>query len=250
MIHQSTTRIPPFDLAKFIIESNYLDPQYDAKGRFIPGDKERTQMFKNQKRAFNLLAKLAVERPTPLDLVLRIHSALTRGIDVYDNAGTSGKYRDCAVYLGKEKELKFPSPQIAKRIIEESLIPEIEKIRDLPLRGQDVYKAAWRCHHIFVCAHPFVDGNGRTGRLLLNFVIGLFNHEMLVVYEERRSSYYRAIRDFQRKIFPNVLASMDLTPSEIRTTLENIGAFKRQRHSHPEIGTTYEGDPRYATPIY
>ena len=41
--------------------------------------------------------------------------------------------------------------------------------------------------------HPFVDGNGRTGRLLLNFELMKAGYPPAVIRKEDRLSYYDAL---------------------------------------------------------
>ena len=48
-------------------------------------------------------------------------------------------------------------------------------------------------HHKFEKIHPFYDGNGRTGRILLNLI--LINNKMppLIVPDAQRKRYYNAL---------------------------------------------------------
>ena len=48
-------------------------------------------------------------------------------------------------------------------------------------------------HHEFVAIHPFDDGNGRMGRLLMNLVLMQYQYPPLVVKQEDRSNYYQVL---------------------------------------------------------
>ena len=48
-------------------------------------------------------------------------------------------------------------------------------------------------HGEFVKIHPFVDGNGRTARLLMNFVAMRNGYPPLVIQKEQRIEYYDAL---------------------------------------------------------
>lgn len=48
-------------------------------------------------------------------------------------------------------------------------------------------------HTRFVKIHPFVDGNGRTGRLLLNFELMKAGYPPAIIRKEDRLSYYDAL---------------------------------------------------------
>ncbi len=69
------------------------------------------------------------------------------------------------------------------------------------LRGEDaphLMDRLARVHAGFEQVHPFLDGNGRTGRLLLNLVLGRLGFPPAVVYRRDRERYLRALRAADR----------------------------------------------------
>ena len=48
-------------------------------------------------------------------------------------------------------------------------------------------------HIIFVGKHPFIDGNGRTSRLLLNLELMKAGFPLIVIQVEKRLAYYSAL---------------------------------------------------------
>jgi len=48
-------------------------------------------------------------------------------------------------------------------------------------------------HTRFVKIHPFIDGNGRTGRLLLNFELMKVGYPPAIIRKEDRLAYYDAL---------------------------------------------------------
>ena len=53
---------------------------------------------------------------------------------------------------------------------------------------------AARFHGFYEYLHPFRDGNGRTGRLVSNYILLRLGHPMLIIPSERRGEYISALR--------------------------------------------------------
>ena len=52
---------------------------------------------------------------------------------------------------------------------------------------------AVRAHYMFEKIHPFGDGNGRIGRLLMNYVLWKKGYPMLIIEYRKRKTYYKAL---------------------------------------------------------
>ena len=48
-------------------------------------------------------------------------------------------------------------------------------------------------HYKFVAIHPFIDGNGRTARLLMNIILLKYGYPLVVILKNDRKRYYSAL---------------------------------------------------------
>ena len=71
------------------------------------------------------------------------------------------------------------------------LIAELDGVE----AGQALTAAAY-FHAKFENVHPFADGNGRTGRLLMNYLLLLLDHPPIIIHEEDKRAYYDALERF------------------------------------------------------
>ena len=63
---------------------------------------------------------------------------------------------------------------------------------DCPAGSSFLFHMA-RVHHEFLLIHPFDDGNGRVGRLLLNYVLLKSGYPPIVIRTGQKSSYLAAL---------------------------------------------------------
>ena len=63
--------------------------------------------------------------------------------------------------------------------------------------GQHPMIVAAKWHGYYEYLHPFRDGNGRTGRLLSNFILLRAGHPLLIIKLEDRSAYIAALKQIR-----------------------------------------------------
>jgi len=143
--------------------------------------------------------------------IKELHAIVLRGID-RDNAG---KYRNVPVLISGSRHVP-PQPYLIEKLVEDFLIRynEMEESRTHPLL------IAAFLHDELVRIHPFIDGNGRTCRLLMNLYL-LRNGYTLVTLKgdnEAKISYYKALErshcdndpaDFQKVVIWAEIASLE-----------------------------------------
>ena len=73
----------------------------------------------------------------------------------------------------------------------------LDELSNVPT--DQVLTAAAYFHAKFENIHPFADGNGRTGRLVMNYLLLTNNHPPVIIHEEDRKSYYSALEVWDEK---------------------------------------------------
>ncbi len=74
----------------------------------------------------------------------------------------------------------------------ENLIAQL--ITSMNKSDLNAVELAGRAHYIFEKIHPFGDGNGRIGRLLMNHFLWQNGYPMLIIEYKNRKSYYKALQ--------------------------------------------------------
>ena len=73
----------------------------------------------------------------------------------------------------------------------------LDEMKDIP--GDRLLRAAAYYHAKFENIHPFADGNGRTGRLTMNYFLVMNNQPPITIHQEDRKEYYAALEAWDER---------------------------------------------------
>lgn len=189
-----------FDLDSFIKNSNNIDKQYDKFNRLVPGQNPGEPMYEAQLRAWEVAKEVFSRDVIPVTYARDIHHALTFDIPPFDEYESAGKYRHQDVWIGGHLGEK---PYLLKKMTEEVLyLSMVDYMKYSDVNSQEeAEKIAFWIHNFYECIHPFIDGNGRSGRLILNAVIHSLGFEPIIIKYEERYPYYAQIEDFRKSTY-------------------------------------------------
>lgn len=131
---------------------------------------------------------LTAEQPLTVEVILRWHRDLLVGI----RDGAAGRFRRSSEWVRVGTHLGA-TPAFVPELVERAL----ERASAGPPK-EVIERIAW-FHCEFEVIHPFVDGNGRIGRVLMNHQLlraGL--PPVIVRARSRRSDYYPALDEYSR----------------------------------------------------
>ena len=141
---------------------------------------------------FFLLDHIVGKRPLDTELVLEVHRILTEG--TYDertyieNDERPGAFKKHDYVVGIS-DTGYPPEEVAGAVA--ALIDEVNGAD-----SSDILTIAAYFHAKFEFIHPFADGNGRTGRTLLNYFFMINGFPPTVIYAEEKLRYSVALEAY------------------------------------------------------
>lgn len=117
--------------------------------------------------------------------MLLLHKMLIGNI----NDDIAGRFRKAGEYVRVGTYIA-PAPEHIERLIEHTLV---QYISDADTYFSD--KIA-QFHLQFEHTHPFIDGNGRIGRVLINCQLQLLGLPPIIIRNKEKQEYYKAFRDY------------------------------------------------------
>lgn len=92
--------------------------------------------------------------------------------------------------------------------------------------ADDVLTAAAYFHAKFEGIHPFADGNGRTGRLAMNYFLVTHASPPIIIHAEDKKDYYDALRAFD--------AAGDLAPLKEFLRDQTVKTWRKRRERNKQ----------------
>jgi Fic family protein len=181
---------------------------------------------KNLSAALDFLEELSTNAETPIteNDIRQIHYLVLTGIN-QDNAG---KYRSIPVEISGSA-FKPPSPEHVLSEMSDFGKWLSEASRPGSLFAQDeAILVASAAHTWFVTIHPFIDGNGRVARLLMNLLFMRYSFPIAVVTREDRARYYDALELSQSSDLTGFVSLVTESLEESLEEYESAAAEQRE----------------------
>lgn len=188
------------------IEGNTLTRRETAvvieKGLTIGGKSLKDHLeATNHAQALELVSSLIKKKPSKLLMgdILNIHRLILKGIDDDD----AGRFRNVPVRISGSIVI-LPNHRKVPELMNEFQAWLISKHAMHPVAF------AAEAHYRLVTIHPFVDGNGRTARLLMNLLLMMQGYPPAIIRKKDRLIYLQSLEKAQlggaKSDYENIIA--------------------------------------------
>jgi Fic family protein len=155
-----------------------------------------------------------LERPLGPVTVLELHEQVFRGI-----LPDAGQWRRVNVFI---TGAKHRPPRMEK--VPDLIAFLLEEYDKKDVKGDDTFELASFMHCGFEAIHPFSDGNGRVGRLLLNYHLMRRNWPPVSLTLSDCKEYYQALVEGDEKDYARMAGLLASVMSRsLLTILDSIG---------------------------
>ncbi len=150
--------------------------------KLTPKNKTLREIYDLQNTEKVFFSLLGAGKKISTELVCNVHDSLLENIDARKG------YRTMDVKVFKAQFKSTPAPYVLTDM--GLLVKWYEKNENLlhPLALASIF------HHKFEKIHPFMDGNGRTGRMMLNYILMKAGYPPLIITKKLRSEYLENLR--------------------------------------------------------
>ena len=140
---------------------------------------------KNLAHVYRYIKKTAPVQSLTIDMILLLHKMLITNIA--DNV--AGRFRKDNEMVRVGQHIGLPPEYI------ESRIQEILINYNADIKTPFIHRIA-ELHAEFESVHPFIDGNGRIGRVMNNYLLIRKGFPPIIVRNKEKEYYYSALRSF------------------------------------------------------
>lgn len=174
-----------------------------ANGREVMATRKDKQEVLNYLTVLEKIDSLTVGKRIAEKDILTMHNMVTKG--TLENPENSGAYRRRYVVVGNRLtgEIIFRPP--LNEDVPALMTALVEWVNSEQAEALDPVIEAGIAHYEFVRIHPFVDGNGRTARVLATLILYLrgFDAKQFFClddyYDSDRPAYYRVLQSVDQK---------------------------------------------------
>jgi Fic family protein len=188
------------------IEGNQLNEEQITaiiEGQRVLGNPLELAEVEGAIKAYDALPKF---KPHKIEDLLKAHNLMMSGILL-----DAGKFRNKAVGIQKNNKVHHlapPAHQVSGLMA--NLVNWLKHSKDHPLITSSVF------HYEFEFIHPFIDGNGRLGRLWQTLILSKWNPLFLAlplesVIKDRQQQYYQALGQADKEANSTVFISFMLS---------------------------------------
>jgi Fic family protein len=131
----------------------------------------------------------------------------------------------------------FPNFDKVERLTTD-LVKQLNDYMDTPLDAASQLNLSFDAHFNLVSIHPYYDGNGRTSRLLMNYIQAYYNLPLAIVQSENKAAYIQALIDTREQ--ENIQIFRDFMAEEYAALLNaEIRKFEEMQKPSKGRGFTF-----------
>jgi Fic family protein len=182
-----------------------------------PSDEEE-QETKNVAKAVEYIRN--TNESVSLHLLLKLHKLCFEGSKHF-----AGKFRDVNVVI-RDLSGEIIHAGVPKEELEDYLKDFIEWYDENKNKFKPLVLAAI-LHNQFEHIHPFQDGNGRVGRLLLNFILLKSNYPPINIMLEDRREYYQTLQKYSKN--GDIKSTLKFLINQYDKTLKQVTTKERKK---------------------
>lgn len=161
-------------------------------------------MNEDLKKAYEL-AKEEAKRKEPITspFLQRLNATLMRTTGSIHNVmggsfdSSKGEFRLCGVTAGVGGRSYMSYQKVPAKVDE--LCALLQEKQKTVGTFREQYELSFNAHLNLVTIHPWIDGNGRTARLLMNYIQFCYNLFPTKIFKEDREEYISALRQSQEE---------------------------------------------------
>ena len=163
---------------------------------------EHSLMVKDHYEALHFVLQEAKSPQTlSIEFIQKINAIVMKHTGaVYNTAlgqvdASKGEFRKGNVSAGGSYFVNYDKVVIYTTELVNSIAERIKEITTV----KDKLELSFDAHFNLVSIHPFYDGNGRTSRLLMNYLLAIFNLPPAIVFKEDKSEYFTALQESRKQ---------------------------------------------------